>query len=98
VVYEHIKVTPGILEVAGEHIMANARPLNFYEHFFGADEALTDFVPGHSSWVATLIITADSREEAWRKRCLVIEDIRDYFGLSVYGDPTPNCSEVASAK
>ena len=98
VVYEHIKVTPGILEVAGEHIMANARPLNFYEHFFGADEALTDFVPGHSSWVATLIITADSREEAWHKRCLVIEDIRDYFGLSVYGDPTPNCSEVASAK
>lgn len=92
VVYEHIKVSPGILEVSGEHIMANAHPLKLYEHFFGADEALTDFVPGHLPWVATLIITGDSREEAWNRRCLVIEDIRDYFGLSVYSDPIPNCS------
>ena len=98
VVYEHIKVCPGILEVSGEHIMSNAGPLNFYEHFFGADEALTDFVPGHSSWVATLITTGNSREEAWNKRCLVIEDIRDYFGLSIYNDPAPNWSEVASTK
>jgi pyrrolysine biosynthesis protein PylC len=98
VVYEHIKVSPGILEVAGEHIMANARPLKFYEHFFGADEALTDFVPGHLPWVATLIITGDSCEEAWNRRCLVIEDIRNYFGLSVYSDSIPNCSEVPSAK
>jgi len=98
VVYEHIKVSPGILEVSGEHIMANARPLNYYEHFFGADEALTDFVPGHLPWVATLIITGDSREEAWKKRCLVIEDIRDYFGLLVYSDSIPNCSDGPSAK
>lgn len=98
VVYEHIKVSQGILEVAGEHIMANARPLKFYEHFFGADEALTDFVPGHLPWVATLIITGDSRQEAWNKRCLVVEDIRDYFGLSIYSDPAPNCSDIPSAK
>jgi len=80
------------LEVSGEHIMANAHPLKLYEHFFGADEALTDFAPGHLTWVATLIITGDNREEAWNRRCLVIEDIRDYFGLSVYSDPIPNCS------
>jgi len=92
VVYEHIKVAQGILEVSGEHIMANAHPLKLYEHFFGADEALTDFAPGHLPWVATLIITGDSREEAWNRRCLVIEDIKDYFGLSVYSDPIPNCS------
>jgi len=92
VVYEHIKVSPGILEVSGEHIMANAHPLKLCEHFFGADEALTDFAPGRLPWVATLIITGDSREEAWNRRCLVIEDIRDYFGLSVYSDPIPNSS------
>lgn len=92
VVYEHIKVSPGILEVSGEHIMANAHPLKLCEHFFGADEALTDFVPGRLPWVATLIITGDNREEAWNRRCLVIEDIRDYFGLSVCSDPIPNCS------
>jgi len=92
VVYEHIKVSPGILEVSGEHIMANAHPLKLCEHFFGADEALTDFAPGRLPWVATLIITGDSRVEAWNRRCLVIEDIRDYFGLSVCSDPIPNCS------
>jgi len=92
VVYEHIKVSPGILEVSGEHIMASAHPLKLYEHFFGADEALTDFAPGYFPWVAALIITGDSREEAWNRRCRVIEDIRDYFGLSVYSDPIPNCS------
>jgi pyrrolysine biosynthesis protein PylC len=92
VVYEHIKVSPGILEVSGEHIMANAHPLKLCEHFFGADEALTDFAPGRLPWVATLIITGNSRVEAWNRRCLVIEDIRDYFGLSVCSDPIPNCS------
>ncbi len=92
VVYEHIKVSPGILEVSGEHIMANAHPLKLCEHFFGADEALTDFAPGRLPWVATLIITGDSRVEAWNRRCRVIEDIRDYFGLSVCSDPIPNCS------
>ncbi len=95
VVYEHIKVSPGILEVWGEHIMANAHPLKLYEHFFGADEALTDFESGCSPWVATLIITGDSRAEAWNKRCQVIKNIRDYFGLTVYNDPVPNCNEFA---
>ena len=98
VVCEHIKVSPGILEVSGEHIMANAHPLKLYKHFFGADEALTDFAPGHFPWVATLIITGDSREEAWNRRCRVIEDIRDYFGLSVYSDPIPNCVRLRALR
>ena len=98
VVYEHIKVSPGILEVSGEHIMAGAHPLKLFEHFFGADEALSDFAPGRSSWVATLIITANSREEAWNKRCQVIKDIRGYFGLSTYVDSAPKCREFASSR
>ena len=89
VVYEHIKVSQGVLEVAGEHIMSEAGPLRYYENFFGADEALTNFAPGRSLWVATLIITGNSREEAWARRCEVIKDIRDYFGLSVYHDSAP---------
>ena len=71
---------------------------NVPEHFFGADEALTDFAPGHFPWVATLIITGDSREEAWNRRCRVIEDIRDYFGLSVYSDPIPNCVRLRALR
>jgi pyrrolysine biosynthesis protein PylC len=93
VVYEHVRVSPGILEVLGEHIMADAHPLKRYEDFFGADEALTDFTPGCSSWVATLIITGDSREEAWDKRCQAIKDIRAHFELSLYVDPIPNYNE-----
>jgi len=89
VVYEHIKVSQGVLKILGEHIMSEAGPLRYYENFFGADEALTNFAPGRSSWVATLIITGNSREEAWARRCEVIKDIRDYFGLSVYHDSAP---------
>ncbi len=46
VIYEHIKVTPETMEVAGEHIMAGAEPLRVRKGFFGADEAITDFKPG----------------------------------------------------
>ncbi|HHY29297.1 MAG TPA: 3-methylornithine--L-lysine ligase PylC, partial [Syntrophaceticus sp.] len=50
--------------------------LNYNQDFFGADEALTDYVSGSTSWVATLIITGDDRSQAWEKRCRVIENIR----------------------
>jgi len=96
VVYEHIKVSPGILEVLGEHVMANAHPLKRYDDFFGADEAITDFAPGCSPWVATLITTGNNREEAWNKRCQVIRDIRDYFKLSLYVDHALNHNECGS--
>jgi len=98
VIYEHIKVSGEILEVLGEHIMANAGPLKLYKDFFGADEALTDFVPGRSEWIATLIITGNSREEAWRRHCEIIENIKDYFGLSVCIDPVPNEETETSEK
>jgi len=94
VIYEHIKVSPGILEVLGEHIMANAGPLKVYEHFFGADEALTDFVPGCPEWVATLIITADTHKGVWDRRCKVIENIKDHFGLSSCVDASVSNNEA----
>jgi pyrrolysine biosynthesis protein PylC len=76
VVYEHVKVTPGKIETLGEHIISQAGCLNYNQDFFGADEALTDYVCGSTSWVATLIITGDDRSQAWEKRCRVIENIR----------------------
>jgi pyrrolysine biosynthesis protein PylC len=57
VVYEHVKVTPGKIETLGEHIISQAGCLNYKQDFFGADEALTDYVSGSTSWTATLIIT-----------------------------------------
>ncbi len=76
VIYEHIKVTSGVLEVCGEHIMAEAGPLHLEPGFFDAHEAITNYVPGRTDWVATLIIKGSNREQAWRNRNRIINDIK----------------------
>ncbi len=92
VIYEHLKVTQGDdslvsgtadLKTWGEHIMAEAGPLSYYQDFFGADEALTDYTPDSDSWAATLIITGEDRVQAWEKRCQVIENIQRDRGTGV---------------
>ncbi len=82
VIYEHIEVTPEKLEIAGEHIIAEAGPLELREKFFGADEALTDFDPDKSNWVATLIIHGENMEDVWNRHVKIIEDIKLTFGAS----------------
>jgi 3-methylornithine--L-lysine ligase len=89
VIYEHLKVTPEALEVAGEHIMAEAGPLKIREGFFGADEAITDYRQGKPHWAATLIFTEKSPKDVWAKRCATIQDLKEYLGISVYEDPIP---------
>lgn len=86
VIYEHIKVSSGILGVSGEHIMADAKPLKVYEDFFGADEAITDFAPGRSQWVATLIITGENKKEVLDKHYKIIKNIKHHFRLSTFID------------
>ena len=81
VVYEHINVSPNRIEVSGEHIMSGADLLHVESDFFGADEAITNFVTGRTSWVATLITSAPELSEAWEKRNAVIETIRNRLGL-----------------
>ena len=96
VVYEHIKVTPNRLEVAGEHLISGADALQIRENFFGADEAITNYTPRRQEWVATLIISEKIRETAWEKRCRVISDIRQHFNIDVYQDlnPKPDLKET----
>lgn len=89
VIYEHIKVNPDTLELSGEHIMAEARPLRYQKNFFGADEALTDFDSDHPSWVATLILTGKTKTEVVQKHHRVMETIRQIFGLRECSDPHP---------
>ena len=81
VVYEHIKVTPGAVEVCGEHIMAQGGPLQLHTDFFGADEAITNYAPGKNSWTATLINSGANLSEAWEKRQQIIKNIREYLNL-----------------
>jgi pyrrolysine biosynthesis protein PylC len=89
VVYEHVRVSTGLLETAGEHMMTLAGPLSLEKDFFGADEALTDYSPGRDGWVATLIISAETLAAALEKRNSVIEDIRRQLNLETVLDPSP---------
>ena len=94
VIYEHIKVIPGLLEVCGEHIMTGGGPLSLHSDLFGANEVITNYVPGCEEWVATLIIVGSDRAEAWAKRERVVKDIRSRFDLNTYLDPFPPGMEV----
>jgi len=89
VIYEHIRVSPHTLEVFGEHIISEARPLRYQTDFFGADEALTDFDPDHRNWVATLILTGSTKTEVVQKRHRVLETICGTFGLRECSGPHP---------
>ena len=92
VVYEHVRVSGNELTVTGEHAMSTTGPLRLEKNFFGADEAITDQSDGRSDWVATLIITAENRVMAWKKREAVISDILRFFHLDTYSDPYPDIS------
>ena len=81
VIYEHIRVNSDTLEVSGEHIISEARPLRYQADFFGADEALTDFDSDNRNWVATLILSGKTKEEVVQKHHRVLETIRGTFGL-----------------
>jgi pyrrolysine biosynthesis protein PylC len=89
VVYEHIKVTPNRLEVAGEHLISGADALQIREDFFGANESITNYRPHRQEWVATLIISEETREMAWQRRNRVISDIRQHLELEIYQDLAP---------
>ena len=89
VVYEHVRVTPGLMEVCGEHIMVEAGPLRLEKDFFGAQEALTNYSPERDEWVATLMISDSSRSSAWERREQTVADLRRHFRLNRYRDPVP---------
>jgi pyrrolysine biosynthesis protein PylC len=89
VVYEHILVQGESLSVCGEHIMAGAGPLSVHHNFFGAQEALTNYRPGRTTWVATLIMVGQDLCEAISLREKVIANIRQSCGITTYADPVP---------
>jgi len=89
VVLEHIRVSPGRLEVLGEHIMKEASNLAIRPGFFGAEEAITDYAAGKDHWVASLINTGVNRAAAWAKREEVIKNICRQFNLAQCRDAEP---------
>jgi 3-methylornithine--L-lysine ligase len=86
--YQHVCVSGGAVEVLGEHMMGAARPLRLVPGLYGADEVITD-LPEHASddpdaeWVATLIATAPTAEQARAKAAAALQRLADEHGLAV---------------
>ena len=89
VIYEHIQVTPGMLTVVGEHVLAQAKELKVFEGFFGADEAISDYRPGKPDWVATLINCGPDLRAAWEQRNIVLGELCRHFDIDRVRDPQP---------
>lgn len=68
VIYEHACINLGQITLAGEHIMSNAGSLCLHENFYGADWAVTNYRPGLSQWVATLIFIDHNLETVRGRR------------------------------
>jgi len=92
VVYEHIAVSSGLLEIAGEHMMTGGGPLQVVPDFFGADEAITSYTEGRDHWLATLIAAGSELSEAQEKMKAVIETIRKRFRIVRAVDSTPDAA------
>jgi len=80
-VYEHIHVSGDKLKISGERIMTAGGPLNLLDDFFGADEAITNYVPGKDQWAATLIFAGKNRRRAWEKRNHCIAEFIRRLGI-----------------
>lgn len=89
-VYEHVHVCGDILKISGERIMTEGGPLHLQDDFFGADEAITNFVPGHDQWVATLIFCEANRQRARQKRNRSIAEIARRFKIKEVIDSKPD--------
>lgn len=70
--YEHIAFHDGAFHFPGEHVMSGHGPLVPLRDWHGADEALVGGDPDGGDWVATLLFTGTTAEdaEARRGRCL----------------------------
>jgi len=75
VIYEHIKVTNGQIQAKGEHIVSGAGPLRLVEGLFDADEVITNYHPGMTEWVATLIIKGKTPRQVLDKKQCVYDNI-----------------------
>lgn len=81
VVYQHVSVADGRLDVLGEHVLSSARPLSWWPGFGGADDCLTDFAPGAAQWVATTISLAPELAAAREKAGDVVRAMADEHNL-----------------
>lgn len=81
-IYEHIAVDGDVMRSCGEGMFAQVKGPKIRKGLFGSDEMITDYVPGRTSWRATIICSGEAPEEAWNKRSACIERIIDSARIS----------------
>lgn len=88
VVYQHVRVSMGGLEVVGEHALAAAGPLRLVEGFYGAHVALTDGPTLDGEWVATIVTRGRDAAEARREAACVLDAMAADLGLPLLDGTT----------
>ena len=78
--FEHLKISGTHLKTNGEHIIASGKPLSLKTSFCGANEVLTDYMPGAKEWIGTFISFANSEEELEKKRFDMFTEIAKLQG------------------
>jgi pyrrolysine biosynthesis protein PylC len=86
VCYQHVRAEGAALWVLGEHVMADAGPLQLLHDVYGADEILTDRQRGADSWSATLICAGRDAPEAREKAEEATASLAVDAGLRVAGE------------
>lgn len=89
VIYEHLRLKNGVLEVAGEHILTNAQGLRLYEDIFSANIFISNFEQFPENWVATAIFVRDTEPQVWEARNQAIEQLQETFTAREFLDPEP---------
>lgn len=87
--YEHLRLHQGVLEVAGEHVMARASGLRICRDLFEADVLLTNLETWPRNWVATVIHVAEDESAAWNKRRRTLSALQETFGVRCILDRSP---------
>jgi len=92
VIYEHLKFKNGILEIAGEHVLAGAQALEIYKDKFSTDVLIANFSRSPDDWVGTAIFVGNTGSEVWAVRNRAVNIIRQAFKAEEFIDPEP-CAE-----
>jgi pyrrolysine biosynthesis protein PylC len=87
--YEHYLVENNSLITCGEKVFGKVTGPRFEPRFFGADEAITDYLPGKDAWRATVITKGKNAAEVLKKRKIFINNLMNECDLYAYIDRAP---------
>ena len=87
--YEHYYVENDNLITCGEKVFGKVDRPRFEDRFFGADEAITDYLPGKDVWRATVITKGRTPSEVLDKRKKFIRNVMEECNLEEYIDRFP---------